>query len=147
MKVKECMCNKVIWVKSDVNVREVAKIMSDEHIGCLPVCDDENKIIGLITDRDLVTRAVAVKKDIDKTKVDEIMTTHVYKIKPDNQVSEASKIMCDCQIKRLPVIENEQIVGIITLGDLANENNVSSDEIGNTVQRICSCDDNPKNSD
>ena len=73
------------------------------------------------------------------------MTTKIYSVDPDSDVTEASQIMCDWQIKRVPVVEKEVIVGIITLGDLAQANNFSNADVGDTVQKICSCEGLTKN--
>lgn len=147
MKVKECMCRNMSFVKPEVSVADVAKIMRDQHVGCIPVCDENKKIVGLVTDRDLVLRTIACDKDVKQTPVSEVMTTKVYDVGPDSEVSEASKIMCECQIKRVPVIENNQLVGIITLGDLANSNEIQTDKVGQTVEEICDCDNNAKNNE
>lgn len=145
MKVKECMCNQVSCVKPETTISDVAKLMEQQRVGCIPVCDNNQKIVGLITDRDIVLRGVACNKDTSTTPISEVMTTTVFTVAPDAEVSEASKIMCDCQIKRVPVLENETIVGIITLGDLANNEEISSGQVYNTVEGICRCGNNTKN--
>lgn len=142
MKVRECMCNQVSCVNPKATLSEVAQIMQQNHVGCIPVCDNNKNVVGLVTDRDIVLRGVACNKDTNTTPVSDIMTTKVYTVTPDAEVTEASKIMCDCQIKRVPVLENEAIVGIITLGDLANKEGV---ETGHTVEGICKCGNNTKN--
>jgi CBS domain-containing protein len=147
MKVKECMCNKTVWVKPETNLREVAKIMTEEHIGCIPICDTEEKVIGIVTDRDLVSRGIATHKDVDETQVKDIMTNKVHNIGSNKEVEEAAKIMSDCQIKRVPVVDNNKLVGIITVGDLANNNKISSDDVGSTVQEICNCEGEVKNAE
>ena len=147
MKVKECMCKEVACVNPNQTVCDVAKLMLNKHVGCIPVCDDDKNVVGLVTDRDLILRSLACEKDIKQTPVSEIMTTKVYNVSPDAEVSEASKIMCECQIRRVPVVENETLVGIITLGDLANNQNVSSQEVSNTVEGICKCGQNTKNAE
>ena len=73
------------------------------------------------------------------------MTTKIYTVAPDAEVAEASKIMCDCQVKRVPVIENDMIVGIITLGDLANNGQVNGTQVYSAVEGICRCGENTKN--
>ena len=73
------------------------------------------------------------------------MTTAVYTVTPDEELTQASKIMCDCQIKRVPVIENDTIVGIITLGDLVNAEGVNSKQVTTTVEGICRCGNDSKN--
>ena len=143
MKVKECMCNKVACVKPGTTLNNIAKIMQEQHVGCIPVCDANNNVLGLITDRDIVLRGVACNKDVNTTPVSEIMTTNVQTITPEAEVAEASQIMCDCQIKRVPVVENETIVGMITLGDLANV--AKENQVTKAVEGICRCGNNTQN--
>jgi len=144
MKVKECMCSNVTCVNPNATVCDVAKIMMNNHVGCVPVCDETKNVVGLVTDRDLILRSIACDKDVRTTPVSEIMTTKVYNISPDAEVVEASKLMCDCQVKRIPVVENDTLVGIITLGDLANK---TPEEASNTVQGICKCGEHQKNAE
>ena len=68
MRVKDCMCGEVCWVKPDTKVSEIAKIMNQNHIGCVPVCDDKNSLVGIITDRDIILRTIACDKDVNTTK-------------------------------------------------------------------------------
>lgn len=145
MEVKECMCKNVVCANQDTTVSDIAKLMSENHVGCIPICDFNKNVIGLITDRDITLRSVACGKDSNTTKASEIMTTKIYKVNPTAEVSEASKIMCDCQVKRIPVIEGNTIVGMLTLGDLANNTNVSSTEVSNTVEGICNCKNHQNN--
>ena len=143
MKVKDCMCGEVCCVKPETKINDVAKLMEQNHIGCVPVCDNNNCLVGLITDRDIVLRGVACNKDVNTTPVSEIMTTNVQTITPEAEVAEASQIMCDCQIKRVPVVENETIVGMITLGDLANV--AKENQVTQAVEGICRCGNNTQN--
>lgn len=145
MKVDQCMCKNVVCANQDTTITDIAKLMSDNHIGCVPICDFNKNVVGVITDRDITLRTVACGKDANTTKASEIMTTKVYKVNPTAEVSEASKVMCDCQVKRVPVIEGNTLVGIITLGDLANNNDVSSNEVCNTVEGICNCNNHQNN--
>ena len=147
MKVKECMCRAVACVKPETTICDVAKLMLNKHVGCIPVCDNNKNVVGLVTDRDLTLRSLACEKDIKQTPVSEIMTTKVFNVSPDAEVSEAEKIMCDCQIRRVPVVENDVLVGIITVGDLANNQNVPQNEVSSTVEGICKCGENSKNAE
>lgn len=147
MKVRECMCNQVECVNPEATVCDVAKLMLNKHIGCVPVCNANKNIVGLVTDRDLILRTLACEKDIKQTPVSEVMTTNVYKTTPEADTADVSKIMCDCQVRRVPVVENEQIIGIITIGDLANNKQVSPEEVSVTVEGICRCGDNTKNAE
>lgn len=141
MRVKECMCDNVVWVGQDNTVCDVAKLMSENHIGSVPVCDDQQNVIGIVTDRDIILRSIACDKDIKQTKVSEIMTTDVVRTSKDTDVSWVADIMARNQIRRIPVVENEKLVGIITVGDLARNKEVPNGEVGNCVCKICNCSD------
>lgn len=145
MKVNECMCKNVVCANQDTTISDVAKLMSDNHVGCIPICDFNKNVVGLITDRDITLRTVACGKDANTTKASEIMTTQVYKVNPTADISEASKMMCECQVRRIPVVEGNTIVGILTLGDLANHQNIRQEQVSDTVEGICRCNNNPKN--
>lgn len=142
MKVKDCMCNDVCCVTPDSTVQDCAKIMCSNHVGCIPVCDTLQNVVGLVTDRDVILRSIACDKDTKNTQVKDIMTCKVCCCNSDVDVKEAEDLMCEYQIRRLPVVDNEnKIIGIITLGDLAKNNNVSNDGVSNTLETICKCDD------
>lgn len=145
MKVKECMCSQVSCITPNTTLSDVAKLMQEQHIGCVPVCDNNKNVVGLITDRDIVLRGVACNKDSNQTPVSDIMTTKIYTVEPDAEVNEASNIMCKCQVKRVPVIKNDMIVGIITLGDLVNNQQVQGQQVYQAVEGICKCGNNTKN--
>ena len=89
MKVKDCMCEDVCSIRPESTLRDVAKIMSEKHIGCMPVCDDNNCVCGIITDRDLVLRGIACNKDINNTKVSDIMTCNVCSCKESDDITNA----------------------------------------------------------
>ena len=145
MKVKECMCNDVSCVKPEAKISEVAKLMLDKHVGCIPVCDNNNKVVGLVTDRDLILRSLARNKNTNTTPISEVRTTKVYKISSEADISEASKMMSECQIRRIPVVDNNSIVGIITLGDLTKK--CDTNQISSTFEGICKCGNNAKNAE
>ena len=77
MKVKDCMCTDVCCVKPETTIRDVAKLMSQNHIGSLPVCDTNNCLCGIVTDRDIILRSIACDKDVKTTPVSDIMSTNV----------------------------------------------------------------------
>ena len=137
MRVKECMCKKIVRATSDTTLNEIAKLMKENDVGCIPICNQQNNVVGLITDRDIIIRSVATNKNCGQTKASDVMTTNVIKITPDTELDDAQKTMSINQIKRLPVIENNQIVGILSVGDLAKNQHVSSVEVGQTVENIC----------
>lgn len=139
MRVKDCMCPNVIWVGTDATICEVAKLMNDNHIGSIPVCDNNQNVVGIITDRDIILRSIACDKDVKQTKVTDIMTTDVVRTSKDTDVSWAANIMAQNQIRRIPVVENEKLVGIISLGDLARSKEVPDSEVAHCVCKICNC--------
>lgn len=145
MKVSECMCTQISCVNPETNLTNVAKIMKEKHVGCIPVCNADNKIVGLITDRDLVLRGIACNKDTNTTSASEIMTTNLYSVTPNEEVENATRTMCECQVRRIPVIENSYMVGILTLADIANHNEINQNEVGKTVEEICKCGNHAKN--
>ena len=140
MKVKNCMKNEVTYVYPDCSVKDCAKIMGDNHIGFMPVCDNSKHVIGIVTDRDILLRTVGCGKDIRHTMVCDIMTTRICSCTPDSELQVAQKIMSENQVRRLPVIDDNKIVGILSLGDLASNNNVDVESLGRTLENICGCD-------
>jgi CBS domain-containing protein len=99
------------------NIFEVAVKMKELNVGAIPIVDNE-KLVGMITDRDIVIRGIA-EKHPGSTKVEDIMSSELITITPDATSKEAVKLMADNQIRRLPVVEGDKLVGIISLGDFA----------------------------
>lgn len=149
MNVKDCMSTKVCFCTPDSTVKDVAKLMSDNHVGCIPVCNDEKCVVGVITDRDVILRSIACDKDVSSTKVSDIMTCNPCCCTPETTINEATKLMSDLQIRRIPVCDtNNKIVGILSLGDLAHhEKEVGAEDVCATLENICKCDGNTKNAE
>ena len=141
MKVKDCMCQNVCCVKPETKITEVAKLMNDNHIGCIPVCDNNNCICGILTDRDILLRTIACNKDVNTATASEIMSTNVCTCKEDDEMTNAESKMSQNQIRRLPVCDqNNKVVGILTLGNLAqNERELGVQEVCTTIEGICNC--------
>lgn len=141
MKVKDCMCDDVCCVKPNAKVQEVAKLMAQNHIGCVPVCDDNDCICGIVTDRDVLLRCVACDKDIHQTPVSDIMSCNVYTCQENDEMSNAESKMGQQQIRRLPVCDNQnRIVGILTMGDIAQNNQqLGQNQVCTTFENICGC--------
>ena len=144
MKVKDCMCGEVCCVKPDTKVYEIAKLMGQNHIGCVPVCDDKNCLVGIITDRDIILRSIANDKDVKSTKASEIMTTNVCTCEENEDMANAENKMGTNKVRRLPVCDNnKKVIGILTLGDIAqNRANLDDREICITFEDVCDCDTN-----
>lgn len=149
MKVKECMCNDVCCVNPQTNVYEVAKLMSQNHIGSIPVCDQNNCLCGIVTDRDILLRSVVCDKDLKTTPISDIMSCNVCSCKEDDEMTNAESKMSQNQIRRLPVCDqNNQVVGILTIGDLSQKcNQIGKQEVCTTIQNICDCNVQNKNAE
>lgn len=149
MKIKECMSKDVCCCNAESTIEEIAKQMNCNHIGCMPVCDYNNKIVGVITDRDIVLRAVACGKDLKTTKASDIMTCNPCSCNENEEVDNATELMSCYQIRRIPVCnENNNVVGIITLGNIAqNDRNIGTQHVCNTLENICKCSTNSKNAE
>lgn len=118
MKAKDIMTKNVAYIKPDSTVTEAAKLMQQHNVGSIPVCD-QTGVVGMVTDRDIVVRNVITGSDPQSTPVSNIMTTKVATVTPDTDVELVSDIMSKNQIRRIPVVDNKTLVGIVALGDLA----------------------------
>lgn len=141
MKVKECMCEDVCYCTPDTKISDVAKMMNENHIGCIPVCNTDNCVVGILTDRDIILRSVACDKDAKNTNVSEIMTCKTTCCDCNEDVNTVSKDMGKTGIRRIPVTENGKLVGMLTLGDLAKNHDISPECVGTTFEHICNCHD------
>ncbi|MNT44540.1 Hypoxic response protein 1 [compost metagenome] len=146
MKVKECMCHDVYCAKPETSVSDIAKMMNQNHVGCIPICNNQNVVVGLITDRDIVLRTIACGKDTNTTPASQIMTTNVCTCNAEDEVTHAQNQMVKNQVRRIPVVDKNQLVGILTVGDLTfNSQGLNTNEIYSTFEGICECDNSPKN--
>jgi CBS domain-containing protein len=132
MHIRDVMTLNPRTVTLDDTIQNAAQIMRDEDTGVVPVVDD-GRPIGMVTDRDIVVRAVA---DGQPTRpIREIVTSAVVTATPDMSTREAAELMSEHQIRRLPVVEAERLVGIVSLGDLAVKEGKDS-RSGDTLQSI-----------
>lgn len=115
--VRQVMSRRIITSKPDLTLKEASKIMGESHIGSLIITENE-KIVGIVTNSDIM-RAIGNDKDPETTLVREVMSRDVKVVEPDKSLEDAVKIMVDNKIKKLPVVENEKLVGIITASDIA----------------------------
>ena len=141
MKLREIMTNPVVRIHPEETVAVAARMLEHNNIGSLPVCGSDGRLCGMVTDRDLVTRCLAAGKSPQTTIVREVMTTKIYVGRPDMEVSLAAGLMGREQIRRLPVMENGRLCGLVSLGDLARKEESSYDaadalgEISSMVSR------------
>lgn len=119
MQLKEIMRKELVTAKPDLSIREAAKRMKDEKVGCVLVTED-GSLKGILTDRDIACSVVAEGKDPSNTRVREIMKSSPAFSSPDTDIMEASRIMSEKKIRRLPILANGKLQGIVTTSDLAS---------------------------
>lgn len=129
------MTRNIVTVSPQQTISEAAQIMSQYNIGSVPVVQN-GQCVGIITDRDITLRVTAKGQDAGMTKVESVMSKNVVTGNPQMSVQEAANLMAQNQIRRLPVVDNNnQICGIVALGDLAVQN-VYQDEAGEALSSI-----------
>ena len=119
MLVKEIMTKNVVTIEANNTVFDACKKYKDYKVGCL-VVEDNGFCVGIVTERDIIERTICVKKDPQKTKVSEIMSAGIKTVYALDSVDKAIEIMKQYKFKKLPVISNNDIVGIITVTDISN---------------------------
>ena len=119
MKVQDLMTKQVVHISPTESVEVAARTLTHYNIGALPVCGSDGKLCGMVTDRDMVTRCVASGRTPAQTTVKDVMTKQVLSVQPDMEVGVAAHLMGRQQIRRLPVVENGKLCGMVSLGDLA----------------------------
>jgi CBS domain-containing protein len=123
--VRKIMSSNPVMLPASTSVLEAARLMRDNDIGDVIVQKD-GKICGIVTDRDIVIRAIADRKDLDKTDLESICSKQMTTLTPDQTDQDAIRLMREKAIRRLPVLEGERIVGVVSLGDLAVERDPKS---------------------
>ena len=118
IKVADLMIKNVIAVDSKATIREAANLMNKFEIGCLIVLTN-GKVDGIVTERDILKRVVGENRDVDKTAIKEIMSRPVWVIEPNAELETALQHMLKIKIKKLPVVENGKLIGLLTLTDIA----------------------------
>jgi CBS domain-containing protein len=120
MKVKEAMHEGVEWRAPDTPIADIAKVMKDSDVGAVPIGEND-RLVGMVTDRDIACRAVAETLDLSKTTAGDVMTRNVIYCMENEEVQDAIRIMENKQVRRLPVINDEKrMVGMLSLGDLSH---------------------------
>jgi CBS domain-containing protein len=127
------MCQPAIRIGADEPVAVAARTLAHYNIGALPVCGQDGRVCGMVTDRDMVTRCLAAGKSPERTRVREIMTAGVLSVDPETDVATAAAIMGKQQIRRLPVVEKGRLCGMLSLGDISRE---EIDEVVETIRKV-----------
>ena len=135
MKVREVMSTNVVLLMPEDTTAKAATVLARHHIGMIPVCAKDGKLRGIVTDRDIVLRCIACESIPEETSLREIMSRGVISVSPDADVREAAACMASEQVRRLPVVEANRVVGILSLGDLARSQSFDM-EAAKTLSRI-----------
>jgi len=118
MEIKDIMTRTVVSIDPSESVEVAARTMAQHNIGALPVVAGD-KLCGMLTDRDIVTRCLAVNRQPGSTTVRQVMTGQVTAVRPDMETGAAAHLMGRLQIRRLPVVDNGKLCGMVSLGDMA----------------------------
>ena len=137
MLVNDVMSKHVISVSPDESLAVAARLLSRYNVGMLPVCNAEQKLKGVLTDRDIVLRCVATGADPAKARVHQAMTGRVVSVNPTDPAVVATSLMAKEQVRRLPVEQNGRLVGMVSLADLAQLPDYSA-ETADALSEICS---------
>jgi CBS domain-containing protein len=116
--VRNAMTDDPRSIGASASVVEAARIMREQHIGSLPVTEDE-RLVGMITDRDITTRVVAESAAPETTSVGDVYSRDLISVEPENDLDEALQLMARHQVRRLPVVENGRLVGMVAQADIA----------------------------
>ena len=127
MKIRDVMTNRVVKIHPEESVSVAARTLQHYNIGALPVCGYEGNLCGVVTDRDLVTRCLASGQKPENMRVRDVMTNQVISASPDMDTSMAAQLMGSRQVRRLPVVENGKLCGMVSLGDLAKKEETNPD--------------------
>jgi CBS domain-containing protein len=131
--IKEVMTSEVRACEPTATVSDVAKLMATEDVGPIPVVED-GRLVGIVTDRDIVVNVVAQGKDVNSTTVGDIASRDLVTIAPDQDVDEALTLLAERQVRRLPVVDGDRLVGIVAQADIARMG--SDAKTGEVVQEI-----------
>jgi CBS domain-containing protein len=116
--IKEVMTRDVRACEPNATVADAAKVMAQEDVGPVPIVED-GRLVGIVTDRDIVVRVVAEGRDPNATTVKEIASTDLVTVSPGDDLDEALKLLAERQVRRLPVVEGDRLVGIVAQADVA----------------------------
>jgi predicted transcriptional regulator len=146
-KVADVMVRRVIAVNSDVTVREAVALMNKFEIGCLIVLTND-RVDGIVTERDILKRIIGNCKDVDKTGIKEIMTRPVWVVNPNTELETALQNMLTKKIKKLPVVEGGKLIGLVTLTDIARfqpkllskyKKSLETEQMPKRIRKVVNC--------
>jgi CBS domain-containing protein len=136
--VSQIMTRGVRSMRASDNIVAAAQAMEELNVGVIPVCDGD-RLIGMVTDRDIIVRGVAQECDAKTTRLADVMSTNVRTVHEDEEVEDVLSEMADSQIRRIPVVDNqERLIGIVSLGDIAAKNAGNKGDIAVSLGEISS---------
>ena len=124
MQIKDVMSKDIVSLNSADSIERAAQMMRQFDVGAIPVCDDSGRLTGIITDRDITLNSVASGANANQQKICDFMTSDPVTGNPDMDVHDAIRLMSRHQIRRLPIVDNNHLVGIVSLGDIALDPNL-----------------------
>ena len=142
MQVRDFMNPSVVSITPGESASLAARLLSRHNVGSLPVCGEDGGLRGIVTDRDIVLRCVAAEEDPAQTPVKDIMSRNCAVVSPDDDAREATRLMAARQVRRLPVLEDGRVVGMVSLGDLARSHRCDMEaskalsEISENVKKV-----------
>ena len=136
MKLREIMTPNPVHVEPDTTVDVAARLLTQYNIGMLPVCTPDGALHGLVTDRDIAVRCVAAGQDAARLRVQRVMSTRPLSVTPETDICAAAALLAREQVRRLPVVENGRLCGMVSLADLARSADHSM-EAAECLERIC----------
>lgn len=140
MFVRDLMNPSVVSITPEESAALAARLLSRHDLGALPVCGQSGKLMGIVTDRDIITRCVAVDQDPSRVPVADIMSAQVETIAPEENAQAATERMARKQVRRLPVVEAGKLVGVVSLNDLARNRKTEME----AAQALCEISGNVK---
>ncbi len=140
MRVRDCMSENVVTITPEESAALAARLMTRHNLGVLAVCDYHGTLQGVVTDRDIITRCVAVDQDPSRVPVADIMSAQVETIAPEEKTQAATERMARKQVRRLPVVEAGKLVGVVSLNDLARNRKTEME----AAQALCEISGNVK---
>ena len=133
MQIRELMSKSVVSITPEESAALAARLLTRHNLGMLPVCGQDGRLVGVVTDRDIVTRCLAAGQDPSRVPVEDIMTRELETLSPQEEVEAASARIAGCQVRRLPVVEEGKVVGVLSLADLARSRRYEAE----AAQALC----------
>ena len=133
MQIRELMSKSVVSITPEESAALAARLLTRHNLGMLPVCGQDGRLVGVVTDRDIVTRCLAAGQDPSRVPVEDIMTRELETLSPQEEGEAALARMAGCQVRRLPVVEEGKVVGVLSLADLARSRRYAAE----AAQALC----------